>query len=93
MRGLAKWKNGLGRQGLADLDSAIGLDVANASLYQSRGEIHAGVGDHQRAVDDFHKATELAPKDKAAWLGLADALRKNGDREAADVALRQANSR
>ena len=93
VRGLAKWKNGLGRQGLSDLDSAVSLDVMNATLYKSRGEIHAGVGDYQRAVDDFRKATELAPQDSGAWFGLADALTRNGDREAAEVAMRQAKSR
>jgi len=91
LRGMAKWKNGLGRQGLADLDSAIRLDVMNAGLYKSRGEIQVGVGDYQRAVDDFNKATELAPQDQTAWLALADAFRKNGDREAAEVAQRRAN--
>jgi Flp pilus assembly protein TadD len=93
IRGLAKWKNGLGRQGLADLDNAVSLDVMNATLYKSRGDIHAGVGDYQRAVDDFRKATELAPQDSGAWFGLADALTRNGDREAGEVAMRQAKSR
>jgi len=93
VRGLAKWKNGLGRQGLADLDNAVSLDVMNATLYKSRGDIHAGVGDYQRAVDDFRKATELAPQDSGAWFGLADALTRNGDREAGEVAMRQAKSR
>jgi tetratricopeptide (TPR) repeat protein len=85
-RALAKWKNNSAPQGIADLDSAIGITPRDASLYESRGQIRFAMRDWQRAMDDYGKATSLNPKSKRAWLGLAAAAEQNGAPDVAESA-------
>jgi len=47
-------------------------------------------GDVDKAIGDFRRATQLDPKSDETFVWLAIALRKKGDNEGANEALRQA---
>lgn len=91
-RGQAKWKNDMPAQGLSDLKSAIDLKPADASLYETRGQIFFAMRRYQEAQDDYSQATRLNAKSKRAWLGLADAAEKTGSDEIATAAKAQASA-
>lgn len=67
------------RQKLGMLSQQIAADPQNAALLVTRGEVLLkarlldGRYDFQGALLDFQKATELNPKNLAAWVGMARA--------------------
>jgi len=50
------------RGALADLDLAVQLAPNEASVYFNRGLLRQEVGDHNRAEEDFRKASDLNPE-------------------------------
>jgi hypothetical protein len=94
--GLAKWKNNQASQGIKDLTSAIELskpkDPSLYSLLESRGQIYLASRNYQAAQDDYDKATQLNPKSKSGWLGLAAAAEKTMSLDIAASAKAQADA-
>lgn len=50
---------------IEDFDAAIVLGTVNAKMYFHRGLALEGAGQHARALDDFHRAYDLAPDNNA----------------------------
>ncbi len=62
----------------------------DADWWTALGLAHATVGEGQRAMDCFQRATELDPRSVPAWLGRGVASVMNGDENGAVAALRRA---
>ena len=50
---------------LADFNETINLDEADVDPYVARGQVWVGLGEYERAVDDFTTAIELEPRTEA----------------------------
>ena len=48
-----------------DLDEVGGLVGVNVDFYVGRGRVWAGLGEYERAIDDFNTAIELEPRPEA----------------------------
>jgi len=53
---------------------AIGLDDSNAGAHRLLGAVYLQFGQHERAVDELHRALELNPSDADTYGGLGTAL-------------------
>ncbi len=62
----------------------------DADWWLATGLGYATVGDGQRALGAFERATALDPRSDTAWLGRAVALVMTGDEASAETALRKA---
>lgn len=79
----------------AENQRALDLDPNSALAFASRGRQYLETpkmfgGDVDKAIGDFHKATQLDPKSDETFVWLAIALHKKGDNVGADEALREA---
>ena len=75
-RASAYRKMGDRARALADFDTAIGLGTINEKMYFHRGLTYEADGQHARALEDFHRAHDIAPdndaiRDKLLELGQA----------------------
>jgi len=57
-------------QALADADQALKLSPNNASYLDTRGWVYLGMGNHNKATDDFLKALQINPKIESSQEGL-----------------------
>lgn len=67
----------------ADFTTAIGLDSANASSYNSRGLARDRLGARDDALADFNEAVRLEPGNAAFWHSRGYCHRNRGDYERA----------
>jgi tetratricopeptide (TPR) repeat protein len=79
----------------AETRRALELDAKNARAYQVLGRRHLYSpkmfgGDIDKAIESFRKSTELDPQRDEAFVWLAIAYRKKGDKTQAQDALAQA---
>ena len=58
-------KMGDWRRALADFDASIALGTVNAKMYFHRGLTLEADGQHARALEDFHRAHDMAPENDA----------------------------
>jgi tetratricopeptide (TPR) repeat protein/DNA-binding winged helix-turn-helix (wHTH) protein len=63
---------------------ALAADVNLAEAHVCLGTVHAGVGEHAKAIESFTRAAEIAPESDAAYRGLADAHERMGRYEEAE---------
>jgi tetratricopeptide (TPR) repeat protein len=70
----------IGRSGAAlnDLNHAIDLDVKALHAYYYRGELYRKMGEHQKALTDYHSALKLRPLYTNALYGIAQVLTEIG---------------
>ena len=68
--------------------SDIDAELEKATLHS--GPVAQNIGDVDKAIDSFKKATQLDPKNDENFVWLAVAYRKKGDTAAADQALAEA---
>jgi tetratricopeptide (TPR) repeat protein len=76
-------------------NKALALDAANPRVYAAFGRQYLEApkmfgGDVDKAIDSFHKATQLDPSFDENFVWLAIAYRKKGDNASADKALQEA---
>jgi tetratricopeptide (TPR) repeat protein len=71
---------------VAILEEAVAADPSNSWAQRNLGACLLALGEVERATACLLRATELAPKDQQAFLGLAEAYRMSGDLKRADDA-------
>lgn len=82
----AAYQSGAGRQALAVLNEALGIDPNHAEAWVAIGTIQMDTGEVQRAVKAFQKAVQLDAKLPEAYGGLGNALHHVGQtKEALDA--------
>ena len=64
---------------MRDLDEAIRLEPRDPQGYNNRGTVHAEMGNHQKAIDDFSRALELDPGFASAHRNRGNAYLQMGD--------------
>lgn len=80
--GRVLWRQGRLDEAQAALEAASGLGDDADPLYLAHtflGHVHQRAGRSKDAVESFHRALAIAPDGQAAALGLAHALRLQGD--------------
>lgn len=68
-------------------NQALQIDVQDADVHRQFGEALLGRQEHARAIEEFENAIRFQPKDRAARLGLAQALAAFGRKEDAKAAI------
>ncbi|MHC4831109.1 MAG: tetratricopeptide repeat protein, partial [Planctomycetota bacterium] len=74
LKKLERWDDAI-----ADLDQSITFAPTNADAYITRGSVYEKrdlAGDMERALEDYLRATEVAPRYSRAWKNLADGYRE-----------------
>jgi tetratricopeptide (TPR) repeat protein len=84
-----------GPKSQAENKRALELDANNPRVFASWGREYLNApkmfgGDLDKAIESFHKSTQLEPNFDETYVWLAIALRKKGDTAGADQALQQA---
>ncbi len=81
---------GQGRQGIDVCDAAIELEQENAGLWSALGRMRLHYHENRQAIHAFRQALDLAPDQPSVMDGLAEALFREGDADAALETLRKA---
>lgn len=78
------------RESLELIEGFISRAEETPALLLLRAQSLLAMGDHQRAIPAFRKATTLLPDNGSAWIGLAAALADDGQHVAAETAVQHA---
>ena len=71
-------------------EDALKLNDNLAPVHATQGLVHAGTGEHEKAVEDYRRALELDPRDARAYHGLGLAYQSLGLFGEAEATLRKA---
>jgi len=72
------------------LTRAVALDPADTTVLFTRADLYMRLGDAAAAEEDYRAVLNITPADFAARMGLARALREQGDRDGARKAYERA---
>jgi len=96
LRALFSMELGRSAAALEDLNRAIDLDGKALHAYYYRGELYRKMGDHEKALADYHSALKLRPLYTNALFGIAQVLEQTGQDDQTKAACEemiQVNSR
>jgi len=91
-RGLAYLRLGQYDKAIADFDQVLRIEPTNAGAYFKRGVAHDLAGNDALAIESYLAAIRINPDYADAYGRLADAYQRQGKRDAADQARRDADA-